>query len=164
MGEYGTLRQEKEPYNFDKDGEPKVFKADKEQMKCPQSEISDEYGTVEEVANAMYYYDKKIDEPDCMIQNAISMLVIIQKGISNDKVKTLEIKRIEDTTGMHPWAEPLELANMVHHYLDWLRACQKRTWDNRRMNPMRGMLDACKKGLWIQGYTLLHYNEDPERH
>ena len=156
-------QQEKEPFNFDENGEPKVYKANQAHMQCPQSELSDEYGTPQEVANAMYYYDKKIDEPDCFLSSAISLLAVVQKGMSDKQAKLLEVTRVEDITGMKPWAEPLELANMVHHYLDWLRACEKRTWDSRPMNPMRGMLDACKKGLWVQGYTLLHYNEDPGR-
>jgi hypothetical protein len=156
-------KREKEPWNCNKDGTEKIYKPDKEHMKCPQSEIPDEYGTPQEVANAMYYYDKKLEEPDCFITDSISMLVIIQKGISNESAKTLGITKPTVIEGMKPWGEPLELANMVHHYLDWLRATVKRKWDSRGLNPKRGMLDACKKGLWVQGFTLLHYNENPER-
>ena len=53
---------------------------------------------------------------------------------------------------------------MVHHYLDWLRATQKRTWDSRPLNPCRDMLDSSIKGMTVNSATLLHYDEDPERH
>lgn len=142
----------------------KPYRKDMDFSKCKQSELTDEYGTPQEIANAIYYYDKKIDEPDCFISNSISMLVIIQKGISDETAKTLGMTKPKDETGMRPIGTNLEIANLVHHYLDWLRATNKRTWDSRPLNPCRSMLDACLKGMTINSATPLHYDEGPERH
>ena len=154
-----------EPYQFDEKGEPKVFKADKDYMVCPQSELSDEYGTPQEVANAFYYYTELVGKNLDFFSNSISMLVGVQKGLSDERAKILGIKRPEKKPYSEEiLADPQELANMVHHYLDWLRATQKRTWDSRGLNPKKSMLKACEKGLWVQGFTLLHYHENPERY
>ncbi len=154
-----------EPYQFDEKGERKVFRADKDYMKCPQSESIDEYGTVQEVANAYYYYTDLVDADLDLCSDSISLLWMVQKGMSNERAKLLGVKKPEKNPySDETLADPQELANMVHHYLDWLRATQKRTWDSRGLNPKKSMLKACEKGLWVQGMTLLHYNESPERY
>lgn len=158
-------KKQKEPWNYSKDGTERIFKADKEYMKCPQSEPIDEYGTVQEVANAYYYYTDLVDKNLDLCSNSISVLWMVQKGMSNERAKILGVKKPEKNPySEDKLAEPQELANMVHHYLDWCRATQKRTWDSRGLNSKKSMLKACEKGLWIQGLTLLHYHEDPERH
>ncbi len=157
---------QKEPWNFNANGTPKNYGGGKERMKCPQSEPTDEYGTAKEVANALFYYDKKIDEPDCFITNSIAMLVIIQKGLSDESAVNLGIKKPENkyVNGKHEIGSPLAIANLVHHYLDWLRASSKRTWDSRGLNPKRQMLNVCFKGMYVNSSTLLHYHENPKRH
>lgn len=160
-------KREKEPWNYNADGTEKIYKADKEHMKCPQSEPTDVYGTPQEIYNAYCYYNEKLKDGTDLFSNSISLLVAIQKGISKDKFKHIVFEKpkpryIDDK--MRELAEPQELANMVHHYLDWLRATCKRTWDSRPLNPKRGMFDACFKGLYINSATHLHYHEDPERH
>lgn len=71
--------------------------------------------------------------------------------------------KLDDHDGMRKSGTPLEIANMVHHYLDWLRATNKRTWDSRGLNPSRQMLDACVKGMHINSATHLHYDELKDR-
>jgi len=56
-----------------------------------------------------------------------------------------------------------EIANAVHHYIDWLRACEKRKWDTRSAPNALHMLLSCQKGMPVNHSTKLHYDEDPER-
>lgn len=140
----------------------KPYSKDMDFSKCKQAEPTDEYGTSQEIANAIYYYDVKLE--DSFFTNSISLLVGIQKGISSEIIKRQGIKKSDDHHGMRPIGTPQEIANLVHHYLDWLRATNKRTWDSRPLNSMRSMLDACLKGMTINSATELHYDESPERH
>lgn len=159
-------KREKEPWNYNEDGTEKIYKADKEYMKCPQSEPTDVYGTPQEIYNAYCYYDKKIDTDEDFTSNSIQLLQAIQAGISIEKSSSIKFEKPKARYidgEMRELAEPQELANMVHHYLDWLRATNKRTWDNRPLNPKKSMFDACFKGLYINSATLLHYHENPER-
>lgn len=142
----------------------KQYRKDMDFSKCKQSEPTDEYGTSQEIANALYYYDKIIDTPSDLFSNSISMLVMVQRGMSDERAKILGVTKPNDTTGMKPLGTPQEIANMVHNYLDWLRATNKRTWDSRRLNSKREMLDACFKGMYVNSSTHLHYDEGPERH
>jgi len=140
----------------------KPYKPDMDFNLCKQSELTDEYGTVEEIFNAMCYYDIKLE--DSAIQNSIQLLQRIQKGIPNDIFeKTMLPHKLSDRNGMRKSGTPLQIANLVHHYLDWLRATNKRTWDSRGLNPSRGMLDSCVKGLLVNKYNYLHYDESAER-
>jgi len=129
---------------------------------CKQSEPTDEHGTPQEIANAIYYYDVRLE--DSFIRNSIHLLVTIQKGMSDESIKTLGITKPKDRTGMRSVGTPLGIANRVHHMLDWLRACNKRTWDSRPLNPSRHMLDSCIQGYTVNKYNKLHYDEHPERH
>lgn len=161
------MTKEREPWNYNEDGTEKIYKPDKEHMKCPQSDFCDEYGTPEEIYNAYCYYNDKVKEGTDLFSNSITLLLGIQRGLSKEKTKHLIIEKpkaryINDE--MRELAEPQELANMVHHYIDWLRATVKRTWDNRGLNPKKGMFDACFKGMYVNHATLLHYHENPERH
>ena len=152
--------QQKEPWNFNKNGTEAIYKPDKEHMKCPQSELSDEYGTPEEVQRAAFYEYEHLINDTLLFSNSIAMLIWIQKGLSKEKFPHIIIekpKRIEVGTA-------LQIANHVHNTLDWLRACQKRKWDGRPMNSCDQILPYCLKGLYINSATLLHYDENPERH
>lgn len=149
---------EKQPFQFTKQGFPKKYKADKEYMKCPQSELTDEYGTPKEIANALFYcYDRL--ETDTF-SNLLNLLLWVQRGLADDKIKHLAVEKPKQVKV----ATDQEIANKVHHTIDWLRACQKRTCDNRPMNPKKQMLEYCLKGLYINPSTLLHYDEKPERY
>lgn len=134
---------------------------------CKQSEPTDEHGTPAEIFNAMCYYDVYLESSKSrlpIIQNSIQLLAIIQKGMSDEEFKKTFLEHnLDDHHGMRKSGTPLEIANMVHHYLDWLRATNKRTWDSRGLNPSRQMLDACVKGMHINSATKLHYDEGPER-
>ena len=140
----------------------KPYSPDMDFSQCKQAEPTDKYGTLEEITNAFYYYDKILDTPADHTFDSIDLLQTIQKGIPATDAKILGIKKPELKGWEKPIAKPQELANMVHHYLDWLRATAKRKWDNRPLNPKRHMLDACKKGLYVTKVTHLHYDEDPE--
>lgn len=65
---------------------------------------------------------------------------------------------------MDEYGDAQAVANMVHHYIDWLRACEKRKWDTRPAPSALKMLLACQKGMIVNHATLLHYDEDPVRH
>jgi len=153
--------------DYNADGSPAIYVPDAEKMKCPQSEPTDKYGTPQDIYNAYCYYNEKLKVNEDLFSNSISLLVGLQKGISTEKFKHLRLEKPKPryiNEQMQELAEPQELANMVHHYLDWLRACNKRTWDSRGLNSKREMFDACFKGLYINSATLLHYDENPERH
>ncbi len=79
--------------------------------------------------------------------------------MSDETIKNLGIKKPKNK----PVGTNLQIANLVHHYLDWLRATNKRTWDSRPLNSKRHMLDACLKGMTVNHATLLHYDENAER-
>lgn len=145
----------------------KPYRKDMDFSLCKQSEPTDEYGTKEEIFNAMCYYDIMLESPNLplpIIQNSIQLLKIIQKGIP-DKVfkKTMLSHKLDDHHGTRKPGTPLQIANKVHHMLDWLRATNKRTWDSRGLNPSRQMLDACVIGHTVNKYNDLHYDEDPNR-
>jgi hypothetical protein len=92
------------------------------------------------------------------------LLRTIQKGISDEIFeKTFLPKKLDDHHGMRKPGTKLQIANRIHHYLDWLHATNKRKWDSRGLNPSRQMLDSCVKGLTVNKYNPLHYDEDPER-
>lgn len=140
----------------------KPYKPDMDFSLCKQAEPYDKYGTKEEIFNAMCYYDIKLE--DSTILNSIELLKAIQRGIPDDVFeKTMLPHKLGDRNGMRKSGTPLQIANLVHHYLDWLRATNKRKWDTRGLNPSRGMLDACVKGLHVDKTNHLHYDEDPER-
>ena len=42
----------------------KPYRKDMDWSVCKQAEPTDEYGTPKEIANALFYYDKKIDEQE----------------------------------------------------------------------------------------------------
>lgn len=140
----------------------KNYNKDMDFSLCKQSEPTDEYGTVPEIFNAICYYDIKLESSP--IINSIELLKAIQRGISNDLFKkTFLPHNLDDQHGMRKSGTPTAIANMVHHYLDWLRATNKRTWDSRELNPSRQMLDGCVKGMYLNSATHLHYDENPER-
>ena len=130
---------------------------------CMQAESTDKYGTVDEVFNAVCYFDIKLDDTP-LVHNSISLLRRLQEGISDKRFEqTCFNKELDDRHGMRKPAKSQEIANMVHHYLDWLRATAKRKWDNRGLNSSRQMLDYCIKGYTVNKYNPLHYDESPER-
>ncbi len=138
------------------------YKPDMNWSLCNQSEPDDKHGTVEEIFNAMCYYDIRLE--DSTIQNSIQCLRIIQKGITNDIFeKTCLPHKLDDHYGMRKSGDHQAIANAVHHQLDWLRATNKRTWDSRGLNPSRQMLDSCVKGVYLNSATYLHYDEPLER-
>jgi len=140
----------------------KNYKPDMDFTHCLQSEIDDEYGTVEEIYNAICYYDLKLESS--LLQNSLQMLKTIQKGISNDRFEqTCFPHKLDDHHGMRKPATPIQIANKVHSTLDWIRATRKRKWDTRDMNPMRQILDYSIKGLQLNSATHLHYDESAER-
>jgi len=145
----------------------KPYKADMDFSLCKQSEPTDKYGTKEEIFNAICYYDVYLGNQYCkfpIIQNSIQLLLAIQKGMSDDEFeKTGVAHKLDDHHGMRKPGTPLQIANLIHHYLDWLRATNKRTWDSRGLNPSRQMLDSCVKGLHVDKHNHLHYDESPER-
>lgn len=61
------------------------------------------------------------------------------------------------------YGSPQEIANAVHYYVDWLRAVDKRTWDNRPPNHPLKVLELCQKGKIVNEYNPLHYDEDETR-
>jgi len=141
----------------------KDYKPDMDWSLCKQSEPTDEHGTVEEIYNTICYYDIMLEKS--MIQNSMQLLRVIQKGMTDERFeKTCLEKILDDHHGMRKSGTPLAIANMVHHYLDWLRATNKRTWDSRPLNPSRQMLDACVKGMYLNSATHLHYDEPKERY
>ncbi len=141
----------------------KDYSPDMDFSHCKQSEPTDEYGTVEEIFNAMCYYDIFLTSRYCrfpIIQNSIQLLATIQKGITDEEFEKSGVThKIDDQHGMRKSGTPTTIANQVHHYLDWLRATNKRTWDSRGLNPSRQMLDSCVKGMYLNSATLLHYDE-----
>ncbi len=145
----------------------KNYKPDMNFSLCKQSEPTDKYGTVKEVFNAICYYDVYLESIHCrlpIIQNSIELLAIIQKGMTDEEFeKTGVPHKLDDHHGMRKPGTPTVIANLVHHYLDWLRATNKRKWDSRGLNPSRQMLDSCVKGMYLNSATHLHYDEPPER-
>lgn len=140
----------------------KPYNKDMDFSLCKQSEPTDEYGTKEEIFNAMCYYDIKLESSS--IPNSIELLKTIQRGIPDDVFKkTLLPHKLDDHHGMRKPGTHVEIANMVHYYLDWLRATNKRKWDTRGLNPSRQMLDSCVKGMHLNSATHLHYDERTER-
>lgn len=147
LRERNKQRAKTEPWNYEPNGKPKQYVPDDSQMKCPRSLPDDKYGTAQEIAKSVAWYIEFIERNNLEL-NAIQVLRECQSGFW---VRGKDIPDIEDAQ---------QIANAVHHYLDWLRACQKRKWDNRPMNPAIRMLEACKKGLIINDATPLHYDED----
>ncbi len=140
----------------------KDYSPDMDFTHCMQSEPTDEHGTVDEIFNAMCYFDIKLESSS--IINSIHLLRTVQKGITDERFeKTCYPHKLDDHHGMRKSGTPQAIANMVHHYLDWLRATNKRKWDSRGLNPSRGMLDACVKGMYLNHATELHYDESAER-
>ena len=141
----------------------KNYSHDMDFSHCMQSEPTDKHGTVDEIFNAMCYYDVFLEESTCR-DNSIHLLKTIQKGISDENFTNTGLsKKLDNHYGMRKPANPQEIANLVHNYLDWLRATNKRTWDSRGLNPSRQMLDSCVKGLYLNSATFLHYDEDSKR-
>lgn len=140
----------------------KNYKPDMDFSLCKQSEPTDEYGTVKEIFNAVCYWDIYLETK--FTGNAIDLLAAIQKGIPDDVFeRTCVPHKLDDHHEMRKPGTPTAIANNVHHYLDWLRASNKRTWDTRGLNPSRQMLDSSIKGLYLNSATHLHYDESPER-
>lgn len=139
----------------------KNYKADMDFSHCKQSEPNDKHGTPEEVRNACFYYwDKMKNRPeDMFLTNSISLLMACQQGLSSEKfkhIKFLKPERIKVGTAQ-------EIANTIHHSLDWLRATNKRLWDDRPLNSMEQMLESAIKGHIVNEYNELHYDERAER-
>lgn len=129
---------------------------------CKQSEPTDKHGTIDEIFNAVCYYDIYLDKGN--FYNAVDMMVTIQRGMSDEEFeKSFLDKTLDDHHGMRKPATHQNIANKVHHTLDWLRATSKRKWDSRGMNPMRQMLDYVVTGQIVNEYNELHYDESPER-
>lgn len=128
---------------------------------CKQSEPTDEHGTPKEIANAIFFYDVHLHEAH--FYHAVDMMVTIQKGMSDEEFLKSGVGKPDDQHGMRKPGTPQDIANKVHHSLDWLRATQKRKWDTRGMNPMRQMLDYAIKGQIVNEYNELHYDERAER-
>ncbi len=140
----------------------KNYSPDMDFSHCMQSEPSDVYGTVEEIYNAICYYEIKLEISS--ILNSIELLKRIQKGIPDDMFKkTMLPTKLNDHYGSRKPGTPVEIANRVHNTLDWLRATNKRTWDNRGLNPSRQILDYVIKGTYLNSATYLHYDESAER-
>ena len=138
------------------------YKPDMDWTHCMQSEPTDEHGTVDEIFNAICYYDVNLETSNA--PNSIELLKAIQKGIPDDRFKKTYLPhKLYNNNGCLKIGTPLQIANNIHHYLDWLRATDKRTWDHRGLNPMRQMLDFCKKGMSLNTSTFLHYDERADR-
>lgn len=153
-----SWKVDKEPYNFNTDGLPKIYKPNYMYMACPQAESWDRYGTIEDIERAAFYQYEHLKNGTLLFTNAINMLWWIQKGLTKEDYSGV----IEKPKGIEIGSSQ-EIANKVHHTLDWLRAVQKRTWDTRPMNSCERILPYVLKGLYINSATLLHYNENPER-
>jgi len=140
----------------------KNYSHDMDFSHCMQSEPTDKHGTVQEIFNAVRVYDTYISKAYC--SNSIELLVKIQAGMSDKDFEEYDfLKKLDDHNGMRKPGTPQEIANKLHHALDWLRATDKRKWDERGLNPMRQMLDYVIKGSRVDEYNLLHYDESAER-
>lgn len=51
---------------------------------------------------------------------------------------------------------PEEIAKAVHHYLDWVRACNKRPDDHRGFDT-ESLLKRCQEGYPLTKYFPTHY-------
>lgn len=140
----------------------KDYSSDMDFSHCKQSEPTDKHGTIEEIYNAVCYYDVYLSKAFCY--DSIQLMVKIQEGMSDeDFEKSYLDKTLDDQNGMRKPASPQDIANKVHHSLDWLRATNKRKWDTRGLNPMRQMLDYVVTGQVVNEYNKLHYDERAER-
>lgn len=139
----------------------KPYSKDMDFTLCKQAEPTDKYGTPHEITNAILYYNDRLEVPrfDGLIHNSIQLLQIIQGGMSDELIKAFPIIKPKNKEV----GTELQIANKVHRALDWLRATEKRKWDNRPLNSPRQMLDYCLKGFTVNRSTPLHYDEDPER-
>ena len=158
IGDFGEIKELSERRSWGTEN----YRPDMDFSQCKQSEPNDEYGTVEEIYNAMRYYDLHVLNYK---YNSILLLKDIQKGLSDEKLKQLGdgLSKLDDNNGMIKIGTPQNIANKVHNSLDWLRATDKRKWDTRGLNPCRQMLDYCKSGTYLNSATFLHYDEDSER-
>jgi len=135
----------------------KNYSPDMDFSQCMQSEPTDKYGTPHEIANACAFFKAGFD----IASDSIALLVKIQKGISDEKMQLFDVKKLKEEDGKV--GDDIMIANHVHCTLDWLRACHKRKWDTRPLNPVSQMLDYVIKGIQTNEATYLHYDEDPER-
>jgi len=87
-----------------------------------------------------------------------------KNGIPKRYIASKERMKCPQSEYGDDYGDAQAVANAVHHYIDWLRATQKRTWDNRPMPNALKILLLCQKGMYINNSTLLHYHEDPKRH
>lgn len=85
------------------------------------------------------------------------------KGIPKKYVGSKTRMKCRQSEPMDEYGDAQSVANAVHFYLDWLRACQKRKWDGRPQPSAIHMLTRCQKGIFINDATNLHYHEDSER-
>lgn len=140
----------------------KDYNPDMDFSHCKQSAPTDRYGTVDEIFNAVCYYDVYLCKFYCY--NSIQLMVKIQKGITDEYFEKLYLdKTLDDQHGMRKSGTPQNIANKVHHSLDWLRATNKRKENTRGLNPMRQMLDYVVTGQIVNEYNELHYDESAER-
>ncbi len=153
LRELNKERSKTQPWNYEPNGTPKQYVADKEKMRCPQSEMADQYGTPHEITNAIFYSYERLETD--IFSDSLALLLWIQRGVADDKIKHLAITKPK----LREIGTEQEIANAVHHYIDWLRACVKRKWDTRPMNPKKQMLEICLKGMYINDATELHYDE-----
>jgi len=61
----------------------KNYSANMDFTHCMQSELTDKHGTIEEIFNAMCYYDIMLESSS--ILNSIELLKAIQSGIPDEK-------------------------------------------------------------------------------
>ncbi len=78
--------------------------------------------------------------------------------------KDMDFSKCEQSEPTDEYGTPQEIANAVHHMLDWCRAVEKRKWDTRPPNNPISILKQCQKGIIVDKYNHLHYDEDSERH
>jgi len=140
------------------------YRADMDFSLCRQTEPTDKFGTPEDIRNACFYgWDVLINNPNnALFSTSISLLVWCQKGLSKKKFPSV-IEAISVPKNIEIGNDQ-NIANAVHHNLDWLRACLKRTWDGRPINPMKQMLEASIKGQVVNKYNALHYDEKEDRY
>ena len=135
----------------------KNLKSDMDFSHCLQSEITDEYGTPEEISNACAFFKAGLG----FAVDSIHMLVKIQKGMSDEQVEGLGIEKLKREIGKI--GTPIMIANHVHQTLDWMRATRKRKWDGRPLNSQEHILEYVMKGIQLNHATHLHYDERAEQ-
>ena len=115
-------------------------------LKCQQGKIVNEF-------NPLHYDEKGIydhEEP-------------WGKENYNSRHKRIYQKKCKQSCPMDTYGTPQEIANAVHHNLDWLRASGSRPSDHRSPPSAVTMLEICQRGTTLNSATHLHYDEEPER-